>query len=359
MTRRVNSLGKQEGLAIESLICLVAWACSGKTVDEAEVGFAGLKWSRIRDASLCLLEDGKVIIPYGIVRYLATLSAPVGALPAARAFLQNLVYLVKHVDAVVYDLEPWQLWEVFGAVFHAARINALQILGEISVRFSDICRGALGKGYDTIVSLRPVNVIKTSAEFSEDMQANIPEYGCENGLFDWVKEGWVVVNGAGGKGNDIFWCLPQTGKENKFVTCSDQRKLIAKSLGPRTVSSLVDKARIQPTVAPGPVVVGLFHILPDYNKGVDSLPPSSFLVSRPQSKAYHGVFALHPASSPFININHALQSSLQLLFDKNAVGSAQCLISARAEKTFADLQDLSLRFPNLVNLLKEEARLSF
>jgi hypothetical protein len=35
----------------------------------------------------------------------------------------------NNVDKLIYDEAPWQLWKVFGAHFHALRMNALLNIG--------------------------------------------------------------------------------------------------------------------------------------------------------------------------------------------------------------------------------------
>eukprot|EP00919_Chromeraceae_sp_WS-2016_P018853 GHVR01044839.1.p1 GENE.GHVR01044839.1~~GHVR01044839.1.p1 ORF type:complete len:357 (+),score=11.53 GHVR01044839.1:503-1573(+) len=340
-------------------ILLVAWACSGRTVRSSDEGPGGLPWSRIRDSSLCLLEKGRVIIPYGIVRFVSEeMSATT---PAAKALLENLLYLQEHVDNMVYDSEPWHLWEVFGAVFHAARINSLQIVDPetTKVRFSDICKGCLVNGCETEVLLRPVHVFKTSASFAADMSDIIPEFKNANRTVNWVTgddgTGSVVINGAGGKGVDIFFCLPKASVPNEYVTLSDQRKFVAKStVGNTTVKQLLSKARIKPSVAPGEVVVGLFYPLADFLGSNIDLPPNSFVLSNLESKMYHGSFAFHPACSPFVDVNHDPLSSLKLLFSNNAKKSAKKLIEGRP---FSSLEGINSRVPGLD--FKDESRISF
>ena len=116
---------------------------------------------------------------------------------------------MNKVDGQYFDHEPWYMWELFGAYFYAARINALLMLVAKEVEVKRIFQGALVNGGSELVKLRPVKVFRTS---EPSTPARIPEAGNEEYTRDWVRGdggsvGAIVVNGSGGKGADIFFAL--------------------------------------------------------------------------------------------------------------------------------------------------------
>lgn len=83
--------------------------------------------------------------------------------------------MTKYVDRRVYGCEPWQLWEVFGACFHAARINSLLLLKEEEVSVSRLFEGGTGAEGNTQVKLRPMEVFLTSDVLSKDLGETVRE----------------------------------------------------------------------------------------------------------------------------------------------------------------------------------------
>jgi hypothetical protein len=74
---------------------------------------------------------------------------PSDVTPAHSAFFECIKGFKRVVDDTLCTTVPWQLWEWFGAYFHALRINAHLILGTTSGKFSDlIAPGSMQNGCD-------------------------------------------------------------------------------------------------------------------------------------------------------------------------------------------------------------------
>jgi hypothetical protein len=103
--------------------------------------------------------DGSIHVPYSVFRFAAGITVPSNATAPEKCFSQNLKWLTEHVDDVLFVLEPWQLWERFGACFLALRVNAFQILGVTELYAADLLwRCGKIAGHDRIVALKPVEV---------------------------------------------------------------------------------------------------------------------------------------------------------------------------------------------------------
>eukprot|EP00732_Lithocolla_globosa_P001005 Lithocolla_globosa_v1_NODE_419_length_4112_cov_8.573330.p1 type:complete len:604 gc:universal NODE_419_length_4112_cov_8.573330:280-2091(+) len=339
MEQRVNQLGFDINWGNDEFIELAAYSLAGKQVNEAARDIGRMSWARIRDSSLCLLENDYVIVPYAVLRRIGGFLTPDTMSLAKRCFVWTIESLIEQVDSELYLAQPWQLWERFGAHFHAARINALQILGETVVPFSHVCNGALSNGCDKKVVLRPVEVFTTSAKFSENIDRNIPHTGDSQYKIDWVggdtmneqNHGYVVINGEGGNGVDIFFSL-KCSLDERYLVCTDQRKRKSGYMGENAATELIKKARIYPKnlKVPVVVVVGLFSMFPHFNHSKSVLPPNSFVVSYDQTSSYHGGLQYHPASSPCINVNDDSVSALKMcLFGTDASKGATLIIDRR------------------------------
>jgi hypothetical protein len=182
-----------KGLDPIDFVKLAAYAVSGFNVDLEDKKIGGMKWSRVRDSSLCLVnDDSEVMIPYAILHRLAVYSPESFGLDYTDA-IGNLILcireLIAKVDERIYDKAPWQLWEVFGAYFHALRINSLIIVGRSVVKIKQLFKGAIVNGCEDEVELRPMLVMETEDKFSTDMSSPmIGRKGNYNERHDWLKE---------------------------------------------------------------------------------------------------------------------------------------------------------------------------
>jgi hypothetical protein len=123
-------------------------------------GIKDRRWGRLSDEGLCMLLGSKQLgIPYCVFRLAASIDQSQVSLPAAKCMVQVLHYMRDHVDNVLYDKEPWQLWETFSACFFALRVNSMILLGATECSFSELCRGAVVKGCSLEVILCPIEVL--------------------------------------------------------------------------------------------------------------------------------------------------------------------------------------------------------
>ncbi|KAG3124954.1 hypothetical protein PI126_g22997, partial [Phytophthora idaei] len=110
----------------QTLVRLAAVAVSGLTVDPQGTIDGKLKWSRLRDSSLCLLILRKsstdvawdVRVPYALLAAIGSRRS-VLATKAEQDFATALMDMSEMVDSTMFDLQPWQSWEKFGACFYA------------------------------------------------------------------------------------------------------------------------------------------------------------------------------------------------------------------------------------------------
>jgi hypothetical protein len=299
-TGRDENRPEVSGLA---LIEVVAWAFSGQSVDVG-ANVQGFSWTRLRDGGLCLINDnGRVSVPYVLVTRVASMNSyQWNEKPAIRYLIETLRGLQLEVDEQFYRHEPWHLWELFGAFDHAARINALQVIGESVVEFSKICIGALVNGCAERVRLRPVRVFRaaTTCQYGKHLGDEIAKAGHGHEKCHWITGdsgiGSVVVNGTNGQGVDIFFCFP-TESVGNYIVCVDQRKRVAKVLGTKVAADLIEYVRaLTPVVLKdATVIAGLCSMFPNYRNDEAALPDSSFVVTRNCSDAYHGwLDTLHP-----------------------------------------------------------------
>ena len=359
-----------------SLIKLVAWAMSGLPVQRAncpklrirakekaakEYHTSDYTWQRLADMGVCLLNElGEghkrqhyVQVPYCVFMLASSIGRKFEGTKPEECLLQNLRILSEHVDRHTYATEPWQLWEVFGACFHALRINALQILGKRTCPFTWICDGAMIRGCDYEVELKPVEVRATTDQLSAGTGDTVNERDTNTPL-PWLKGSddgvwFVLINGANGPAVDLFFCLPLAEGNDGVLFCGDQRKFTSANLGEHRAEELSNAVRGRvPLCLPegSHVVTALFSLFPSFNSEEDGLPEDSFVVSFAEHSFYHGSLAFHPASSPCLDVNRCGITKLQLLSS----------ISARAQEILDNrpfpLFELSRTFSVMAYLLR-------
>lgn len=103
------------------------------------------------------------------------------------------------------------MWEVFGACFHAVRINSFLILADEIVSVSRLFEGGSGGTDNTQVKLRPMEVFLTSDVLSNDLGEIVREAKNVQNSRRWIGAdtdsdvGVIVINGSGGAGVNIFF----------------------------------------------------------------------------------------------------------------------------------------------------------
>ncbi|KAG9401989.1 hypothetical protein AC1031_007690 [Aphanomyces cochlioides] len=326
-------------------IKLAAYSVSGVQVDKASKVVGGMKWSRMQDCGLCLLtEDLKVMIPYAIFHRIGRL-VPSQYSEAEGCFVACVRGLIQKVDRLIYDKQIWALWEVFGAHFHALRINAFIIIGQPVINLSDLFHGALIVGCDDEVELLPTKVMQYDDKYGKHIQ---PEIGCHmhsSERHNWLTEGFVVINGDNGKGVDIFFALKKNNRDG-YVVCLDQRKRVGgPNLGRVGISKLLRAATIEPEdlgVEYGPITVVpmLFSSLRSTN--IQELTgDNAVVVTHAQMKAYHQGLWVHPAASPCVNVNRDPVTFIKMVLvgDPNDVQTvAEQLV--REKRKFESIEDV-------------------
>lgn len=336
-----------EGLSDDELVRLIATAVSGIRIDPAKNSkIKDRTWGRLFEEGLCLpLDDQRLSIPYCVFRLAAAIeSRTLSELPA-RCLIQNVQYLCEHVDNVLYDNEPWQLWGKFGACFFAMRVNAFLLMGFRECHAYEFFDSAIVNGCNYKVELRPVEV----HAIEEDLSAALPAFVTEKKhrrALNWVKGeggiGYCLINGTGGRGVDVFCALPLAmASKGEVVLYLDQRKVEARGLGEQTAGKLLAKANIVPACLPAgsQTIRGLFSILASFNQQAEQLPKDSFVLSYQQHKAFHGTLASHPACRSFVDVNYDNVSTLRLL--KSMAPVAEAVIEHRSKAKFGSVDEFA------------------
>ncbi|KAH9119668.1 hypothetical protein LEN26_011502 [Aphanomyces euteiches] len=337
-----------KGLEDIDFIKLAAFSVSGVQVNNASRIVGGMKWSRMQDCGLCLLtDDSKVTIPYAIFHRIGRL-VPSQYSEAEGCFITCVRGLIQKVDCLIYDKQIGALWKVFGAHFHALRINAFIIIGQPVINLSDLFHGALMVGCDDEVQLIPTKVMQYDDKYGKNIQ---PEVGCHTCLHsseghnhNWLTEGFVVINGDNGNGVDIFFAL----KKNKcdgYVVCLNQReRVVGPNIGQVGISKLLRAATIEPEdlgveYEPITVVPMLFSSLRSTN--IQELTgDNAVVVTHAQMKAYHQRLWVHPAASPCVNVNRDPVTFIKMVLvgDPNDVQTvAEQLV--RGKRKFESVED--------------------
>jgi hypothetical protein len=349
----------------KSFILLVAQAMSGlsvtvadsprlkvQTTEGEEEYNSFYSWRKLADMGICILVyldkenalEAYVQVPYCVFLLASRIKGYQGSL-AEKCLIQNLSILRDDVDLRTFATEPWQLWEIFGACFHALRINAFLILGHTAVSFKWICDGANINGCDHEVSLCPMEVRaleeavgpKSSPTLSEKSTHKPLRYHKESPEEIW----FVFINGANGPAIDVFFCLPLHGSSG-VLFCGDQRKYSSTGLGQWRASDLLQGIHNQaPPLPPGSrVVAALFSLFPSFNMDGDvegNLPADSFIVSFTEHPIYHGSLAYHPASSPCIDVNRCGVEMLKKL--TSIAAYVDRILEQRPFSTLKDFQN--------------------
>jgi hypothetical protein len=306
------------------LIKLAAYSLSSELVHPDDMfNGNGIRWSRMRDSSLCMLVEHiegmcRVLVPYTLFIRVSQIPICEKMKTGERRLIESLYSLHRHVDEVAYDLQPWQLWEKFGAYFYALRINSLIVIGRNEVYLSQLLHGAIMT--DDILELK-VQLIPTKVFSSFDiLQEETPRFisckGNVNEKMDWSTGECIVVNGDSGPGVDIFFAL-RSYDSSRVIFFLDQRKRIHGSFTLAQALKDLEAARIIPCVLGSSNIIniqGVLNCLPDAGFTKERLPDFSFIVTRKELPFFYGSLAIHPACSPLLHVNVANKSALEYIF---------------------------------------------
>ncbi|KAG4230063.1 hypothetical protein PC116_g21620 [Phytophthora cactorum] len=119
----------------------------------------------------------------------------------------------------MFDLQPWQSWEKFGACFYAVRINALLALGYSTVTLGDLLPGTRMSGETRNISVKlvPSRVFRSSA--CARVNASVPreafvlsEVGKPQRVALWVAKvhGRAIEELGNHERNNGVWNSPPT-----------------------------------------------------------------------------------------------------------------------------------------------------
>jgi hypothetical protein len=318
-----------DSLETSKLVRLAAFAVSGQTVNPHDTFDGNLKWSRLRDSSICLLIPRKssksgehdVRVPYALLENIGSRGAKL-ATEAERNFASALNDMRNSVDLTMFHLQPWQSWEMFGACFYAVRINALLALGHSTVTLRDLLPGTLMSSETSaiFVKLVPSRVIRCAGAFGASTPQLIPRKGNQLETIDWTSGGYIVVNDDGGAGVDIFFALKDatTGRVVVFV---DQRKRQFGKFEPSDAKKYLKKLAVCPNFLVrnrARLVRGIMNSVAPSNLAKYEVPRDCFILSRNETEQFHGTLAYHPASSPVICINSACKTALKTVLEGDA-----------------------------------------
>ena len=300
-------------LGTQKLVRLAAFAVSGRLVAPTGSFDESWKWSRLRDSSLCLLIPRArgacdVRVPYALLAYLGSRLEAL-ATQAEEAFASALWVMRTEVDEAMFNVQPWQSWEMFGACFYAVRINALLVLGHSTMTLEELLPGTRMSAATRAISVQLVSsrVVRCAGAFGASTPRLLPRKGNQLETIDWTSGGYIVVNDDGGAGVDIFFALKDaaTGKD---VVIVDQRKRQCGNFQSVCPDFLVASgARL---------VRGVMHCGSPSNLSTDVVPDDCFVVSRAESEKFYGTtLAYHPACWPVVSMNSACQTALTTVFE--------------------------------------------
>jgi hypothetical protein len=329
-----------EPLSSAELLRLIAHAVAGVHIRAGDdSGIRGLRWSRLFDEGLCMpLDDEQLGIPYCVFRLAAGIDSETLDSTAFKCLVQNLKYLRDNVDNVLFNVESWQAWEVFGACFFAMRVNALLLLGHEVMEFQRVFRGGVVNGCNNRVCLKPMEIHAIEEELSVKLGAIVIERLNRRKLC-WISGDagvfYCLINGVGGKGVDFFAALPLDGGSGAMMLYNDQRKIVASVLGAKSATNLLEKALILPLCLPygSKCVRGLFSVLASFNQKENTIPEDCCVLSYRQHVAFHGTLSLHPACKTFVDVNYDNVSTLRLL--KSIGNIVDKIVEERKRKFFS------------------------
>ena len=360
----VEKWGGSEEFKAGDVIKLAAYSVAGVPVDLKNAVVGDMSWSRIRDQSLCILtQDNEVEIPYSIFHRIGRFSLE-GFSEVEACFVKCVKDMIDEVDSKFYTNAPWALWEVFGAYFHALRINAMIIIGNNSVKASELFLGAIVAGCEFEVELSPTKVFRTNEKFSEDIKKEVGRKGNEAEKVNWTEGGSVIINGDNGKGLDLFFALKKKNKD--IVIFEDSRKRASGTdLGPDRIAGFLKSSSIMPlNLGNVEVVPMLFSSLVGTSITKDNIKiRNAVVVTYSQLQSYHKGLLLHPASSPCVNVNKDPATYLKMVLSgkRRDIEKVTCgLVSRkRSFESIPEFYDAVKRICKKVQLSKNKDRIVF
>ena len=234
------------------------------------------------------------------------------------ALLKSTKWLLDKVDDNLFNMEQWQLAELFACGFMACRINALLVLGVKKVSLKTLWAGSCCNS-DFMVTLKAMIPLMSAEPFRKEMTMSVKGKD-DNMDYNWT-EGRVVLNSSNGAGVDMFFSLPIADTtEPKRVVCAVQVKVKSSpSISCNELTEMLKKIEAQsPTDSSGclagSVLVSVYW--DSYERTATNnvnLRPNSVVILKHHIREFFGMFSSHPAAVPYVEVNTCTQERLKTL----------------------------------------------
>jgi hypothetical protein len=327
------------------IIKIVARAICGDGCTPCSKAFeSGMTWQQLANRGILqILDEQYVKVPFSLIMYCAGLYRR--CIPerlcdegsATELFLGCLANIIGLIDDT--NLADWHKFEIFGAWFHAARINAFLVCGYQKVTLIQLFKGAKVDS-KSVVILRPASVITSAEKIQTTTNLScVAEHGNlanVNSAMD-PTVCYIFVNGTNGMGVDIFFML-QTAQK-RWLLLLDQRKVDNKTLTNGVLAALYARMPV-PKLPDGsqPDVIGIVASAITHFGRRCNLAHNLVALSRSELAEYHG--SLSVCASYFTSTcpNEANQTTLVQMLSLSC-DVAKAVIKRAQEKHFILLSD--------------------
>ena len=270
-------------------------------------------------------------VPPSIFASVLTLTEQEGCSEAERNLLYCIHYLCHRLDADAWNetIQPGQLLEQLGGLYHCMRINSLLLMhnardpgNPCKVPLSDILPGATlsPSAAKLHVTLRPMSLVELCAEQYVDQKGDITTQvlgksypNSSASKFDITISDAVFVAAPGQEAVDVFMCFPKCyvdGRPDAFpVFLFDQRKLSHTGINAAVFDEGFTFCRQFVSKLPGPGVGWVYGIVNPIQrasvslkdaimKGDKSVTPVSTAPVATGTAVFEGAFLLDFDSCP-------------------------------------------------------------
>ncbi|KAI3659722.1 hypothetical protein MP638_005196 [Amoeboaphelidium occidentale] len=334
-----------ESMDTKNLIKLAAYSISGVIVALKDTPIAGISWSVLRDQSLCILDEyDRVIVPFTIFRRVAKIDLKAIESKKSKYFVKCIKEFIEHVDDIIFDVEPWNLWKTFGAYFHALRINSLLVIGRktasVHSLFNEAC---INLSFNEDLVLNPTSVVHCMEGTSAISSAEVKVKDSATEKHNWIEENIIVISGNAANGPDVFFSMETTN--GRTVVFLDQRiKFLGFEIGLQAIESVVREARLDLEFLPAEsfVIPCLFNCTIKAFFWSENLPVNSIAFRSEGLECYYGSLYTHPSAVPYVDINHAPCSYINMLLDGTKDKVEEVAKAITSKRDFTDLNELEI-----------------
>jgi hypothetical protein len=276
----------------------------------------------------------------------------------------------------MFNEERWRLWEKFGACYHAMKINSFVRLGIKEISIGELHQGADMRSEirDIRVKLKPVKIICSGAPMHPKLEPVLHSFGAAT-PFDWTTGSYIVLNAHNGEGIDMWTCYERV-TNGSLIIDADQRKAISKPAQLGVVEAIAKSAlgilpdevnRKKVIKIIGCMMVTSERKLKEHSEPTShmALPELTYLVTKREAAAYHGIFSSYGPANPVISINDTTLTKSSLAYAMSG-DTTKCfkiageiLEERKVNGPFKDEEDLRRRVPSMGNgQSKESTKLS-